>query len=177
MYYMQGRIQRCVREKGGGGVWTPLEYSKYIQNVYKKNWTPRISKLTMVRTPWKKFLDPPMIWYIIYILNQYFIWINFSMSLKRILLSFSENVFPCAIGVQAPRKCSYNIKEIKLHYTLLPRDRTSTWTTKFSGNDYALIHVCLRGKKEIVDDVFGVFFGFTLGFAVIFIMLLAYYIW
>ena len=38
------------------------------------------------------------------------------MSLKMILLSFSENVFPCAIGVQAPRKCSYNIKEIKLHY-------------------------------------------------------------
>ena len=48
------------------------------------------------------------------------------MSLNKILLSFSENVFPCAIDIQAPRRFSCIIKEIKLHYTLLPGDRTST---------------------------------------------------
>ena len=71
---------------------------------------------------------------------------------------------------------SFNIKEIK-YCIIVPGDRTSTWTTKFSGNDYALIHVYLRGETEIVDVVFGVFFGFTLDFTVIFIILLAYYIW
>ena len=85
----------------------PFE-SYHSQNVYKKNWTPRISMLTMI------WICP---WYdIIYILSQYFIWINFSMSLNMILFkSFSENVFPRTIDVQAPRRFSCNIKEIKLH--------------------------------------------------------------
>ena len=38
------------------------------------------------------------------------------MSLNMILFkSFSENVFPRTIDVQAPRRFSCNIKEIKLH--------------------------------------------------------------
>ena len=37
------------------------------------------------------------------------------MSLKMILLSFSENVFPRAIDIQAPRRFSCNIKDKRLN--------------------------------------------------------------